>query len=112
MRAGDAPVHETPVKAPTLPVPVYAVGIGLKDRKDEVKLSAALATSLRPSMTPMPLPRSPNEASAMFSAIGTFIISPSSRRFSVIKSIPARMARSGVWLRTGWPPMSNSPWWW
>lgn len=33
----------TAVKAPQLPIPVYAVGIGLKDRKDEVKLSAALA---------------------------------------------------------------------
>lgn len=31
------------VQGPALSVPVYAVGLGLKDRKDEVKLSAALA---------------------------------------------------------------------
>ena len=33
----------TQLKVPDLPIPVYAVGLGLKDRKDEVKLSAALA---------------------------------------------------------------------
>lgn len=34
------------VKGPPLPEPVFAVGIGLKDRKDEVKLSAAMAKLL------------------------------------------------------------------
>ena len=40
-------------------------------------------------------------ASAMFSAIGTFIISPSSRRFSVMKAMRAAMARRGVIAATG-----------
>lgn len=31
------------IEGPTVPEPVFAVGIGLKDRKDEVKLSSALA---------------------------------------------------------------------
>jgi elongation factor G len=31
------------MKTPPLPEPVYATGLGIKDRKDEVKLSAALA---------------------------------------------------------------------
>lgn len=41
------------VKGPAQPEPVYAVGIGLKDRKDEVKLSAAIGKLLEedPSLT-------------------------------------------------------------